>query len=129
MEGDFTLHDFYDQMDQMTEMGGFEKIMDMLPVSQSKLPDNAMEMQEEQITRYRHIMDSMTDEEMAEPKMIDGSRAERIAAGSGTTKKEVRQMIKQYRQAKNMMDKFGGGGGKGMQRGKMKRMMQQMGLR
>ncbi len=129
MEGDFTLHDFYNQMDQMTEMGGFEKIMDMLPVSQSKLPDNAMEMQEEQITRYRHIMDSMTDKEMADPKIIDGSRAERIAEGSGTTKKEVRQMIKQYRQAKNMMDKFGGGGGKGMQQGKMKRMMQQMGLR
>ncbi|MDY6770512.1 MAG: signal recognition particle receptor subunit alpha [Candidatus Nanohaloarchaea archaeon] len=129
MEGDFTLKDFYEQMEQMTDMGGFDKILDMLPISQSKLPDNAMEMQEEQIERYRHIMDSMTEEEMEEPKIIDGDRAERIARGSGTSKKEVRQMIKQYRQAKNMMDKFGGSGGKGLKRGNMSKIMQQMGLR
>jgi signal recognition particle subunit SRP54 len=128
MEGDFTLKDFYEQMGQMTEMGGFDKILDMLPISSSQLPDNVMEMQEQQIERYRHIMDSMTDNEMENPKSINASRANRIAEGSGTTKKEVRQMIKQYRQAKNMMDKFGGSGGKGMKRGKMKQMMQQMGL-
>ncbi len=125
LEGDFTLQDFYEQMDQMSSMGGFDKILDKLPFG-DKLPDNVMDMQERQLKKYRHIMDSMTDEEMADPKLINSSRAERISKGSGTEKKDVRQMIKQYRQAKNMMDKFSG---KNMRRGNMKKMMQQLGMR
>ena len=124
MEGEFTLQDFYEQMEQMTEMGGFDKILDKLPIG-GKIPDNVMDMQEKQIGKYRNIMDSMTQEEMEEPKKIDSSRARRIAEGSGTEKKEVRQMIKQYRQAKNMMNKFSG---KNMRRGNMKKMMRQLGF-
>ncbi len=125
LEGDFTLKDFYEQMDQMSSMGGFDKIFDKLPFG-NKLPDNIMDMQEKQLKKYRHIMDSMTEEEMNNPKLINSSRAERISNGSGTEKKEVRQMIKQYRQAKNMMDKFSG---KNMRRGNMKKMMRQFGMR
>lgn len=124
MEGDFTLEDFYSQMEQVSSMGGFDKILDQLPIG-GQVPDNVMEMQEEQMEQYRYIMDSMTDEEMADPKVIGSSRAQRIADGSGTEKQQVRQMIKQYRQAKNMMDKFSG---KDMRRGNMKKMMQQLGM-
>ncbi len=125
LEGDFTLKDFYEQMEQMSSMGGFDKIIDKLPFG-NKLPDNVMDMQEKQLKKYRHIMDSMTEQEMKDPKLINSSRAERISDGSGTEKKEVRQMIKQYRQAKNMMDKFSG---KNMRRGNMKKMMRQFGMR
>ncbi|MDY6778091.1 MAG: signal recognition particle receptor subunit alpha [Candidatus Nanohaloarchaea archaeon] len=125
MEGDFTLDDFYSQMEKMTSMGGIEKMLDKLPISSKKLPDNVMEMQEDQIETYRHIIDSMTPEEKQDPGVVGSSRASRIAEGSGTSKKEVRQMIKQYRQAKNMMDKFGG---RNMKRGNLKKMMRQMGL-
>jgi len=124
MEGDFTLKDFYSQMEQVSSMGGFDKILQQLPIG-GQLPDNVMEMQEEQMEQYRYIMDSMTEEEMAEPKVIGSSRAQRIADGSGTEKGQVRQMIKQYRQAKNMMQKFSG---KEMRRGNMKKMMQQLGM-
>ncbi|MCJ7450726.1 MAG: signal recognition particle receptor subunit alpha [Candidatus Nanohaloarchaeota archaeon QJJ-9] len=126
MEGEFNLKDFYGQMEKMASEDMFSQLLDKLPI-QGDLPDNVMDMQEEQVENYRHIMDSMTEEEMQEPKIIDSSRAERIAQGSGTSKKDVRQMIKQYRQAKNMMDKFSGGG---MKRGggKMKQLMRQMGF-
>lgn len=125
LEGDFTLKDFFEQMEQMSSMGGIDKILDKLPFG-DKLPDNVLEMQEQQISRYKVIIKSMTDGEMSDPKLINASRAERIAKGSGTSKKEVRQMIKQYRQAKNMMDKFSG---KNMRRGNMKKMMRQFGMR
>ncbi|MCJ7429103.1 MAG: signal recognition particle receptor subunit alpha [Candidatus Nanohaloarchaeota archaeon QJJ-5] len=125
MQGDFDLQDFYEQMEQMTEMGAMDQIMDMLPFNTSKLPDNVMEMQEEKIGAYRTLMDSMTQEEMEDPKLVDDSRAKRIAQGAGRDKQEVREMIKQYRQAKNMMDKFSGGD---MKRGGMKKMMRQFGM-
>lgn len=124
MEGDFTLEDFYGQMEKMSSMGGIEKMLKQLPIG-GQLPDNVMEMQEDQMEQYRYIMDSMTDAEMTDPKIVDSSRASRIADGSGTEKQQVRQMIKQYRQAKNMMDKFSG---KNMRRGNMKKMMQQLGM-
>ncbi len=123
MEGDFTLKDFYEQMDQVSSMGSMEKMLDMLPFG-DKLPDNALDMAEGQVEKYRHIIDSMTEEEMNDPKIIGSSRAERIAKGSGTSRQDVRQMIKQYRQAKNMMDKFSG---RNME-GKMKQMMKKMGM-
>lgn len=125
MQGDFDLKDFYEQMEQMTEMGAMDQVMDMLPFNTSNLPDNIMEMQEEKIGAYRTLMDSMTEEEMHDPKVVDDSRAKRIAAGAGREKQEVREMIKQYRQAKNMMDKFSGGD---MKRGGMKKMMRQFGM-
>lgn len=125
MKGDFDLKDFYEQMEQMTEMGAMDQVMDMLPFNTSQLPDNVMEMQEEKIGAYRTLMDSMTEEEMHDPKVVDDSRAKRIAQGAGREKQEVREMIKQYRQAKNMMDKFSGGD---MKRGGMKKMMRQFGM-
>ncbi|MDY6789599.1 MAG: signal recognition particle protein Srp19, partial [Candidatus Nanohaloarchaea archaeon] len=123
MEGDFTLRDFYNQMEQVSSMGAMDKMLDMLPFG-DKIPDNALDMAEGQVETYKHVIDSMTEEEMEEPKIVGSSRAERIAKGSGTSKGDVRQMIKQYRQAKNMMDKFSG---RNME-GQMKQMMKQMGM-
>jgi len=123
LKGEFTLRDFYQQLEKMGESGIMDQILEQLPIG-NKLPD-MMDMQEEKIADYSTIMDSMTREEMEDPKLINGSRAERIANGSGTSKKEVRELIKQYRQAKNMMDKFSG---KNMRRGNMKQMLNKLGM-
>jgi signal recognition particle subunit SRP54 len=125
LEGDFTLHDFQQQMEQVTETGMMEEMMQQLPFSTDQLPDNISNMTDGKISKYSVIMDSMTQEEMEDPSVIKGERKERIAAGSGTSKNEVGELLKHYRQAKNMMDKFDK---KSMKRGNMKQMMSKMGL-
>lgn len=124
MEGDFTMEDFFEQMEQMTGTGAMDKLMDQLPFK-DKIPDDALDVQEEKLGEYRAIMDSMTAEEKQDPSVVGKSRADRIAEGAGSERGEVRQMIKQYRQAKNMMEKFSGGG---MKRGGLRKMMNQFGL-
>ncbi len=125
MEGDFTMEDFFEQMQSVTSSGMMDQIMDQLPFSKDSLPDNALDVQEEKLEIYHAAMKSMTPEEKSDPKMVNKSRADRIAQGAGVERGEVRDMIKQYRQAKNMMDKMSG---KNMKRGNMKKLMQQFGL-
>lgn len=125
LEGDFTLHDFKDQMESVTGSGLMEEMMQQLPFSKDKLPSNMADMTEGKIQNYSIIMDSMTDEEMKDPSIIKASRRERIADGSGTQPGDVKELIDHYRQAKNMVDKFDKGG---MERGNMKQMMSKMGL-
>ncbi len=125
MEGEFTMEDFFEQMDSMSSSGMIDQLLDQMPFSKDKLPDNALEMQEEKIEVYKAAMNSMTPEEKSDPKIVNKSRADRIAQGAGVERGEVREMIKQYRQAKNMMDKMSG---KNMKRGNMRKMMEQFGL-
>jgi len=60
------------------------------------------------------IIFSMTNEERENPKIIDGSRRRRIAAGSGTEVREVNQLLKQFAETSKMMKMMSGGGGKKM---------------
>ena len=104
MSGEFNLNDLYDQMKAMKKMGPLNKIMDMVPgMSGVKLPKDALKVQEGKLEKWKYIIDSCTKKERNNPDLIDAKRAERIAKGSGTTVTEVRELIKQYRQAKKMM--------------------------
>lgn len=125
LEGEFTIEEFIDQVSSIGDFGAIDQIMDKLPFKK-KLPDNVMEMQQEKIEKYKEIIKSMTPEEKRDPKIINSSRAERIAKGSGTDSKDVKELIKQYRQAKNMMNKFSG---KKMKGRNMKKIMNQLGMR
>ena len=125
LEGDFTMQDFKEQIESVTQAGVMEEMMQQLPFSSNKLPDNMQDMTEGKIEEYTVMMDSMTDEEMQDPSIIKGSRRERIAEGSGTSKSEVGELVKHYKQTKNMVDKFDK---KSMKRGNMKDMMSKMGF-
>ena len=124
LEGEFTLEQFRDQIAQVTETGMMEEMMQQLPFG-GKMPDNISQMTEEKANAYEFIMDSMTDEEIQDPSVINKSRRERIAEGSGTDTGEVRELIKHFNQTKNMMNKFDKGS---MKRGNMQDMMQKLGL-
>ncbi|PSH02150.1 MAG: signal recognition particle protein Srp19, partial [Nanohaloarchaea archaeon QH_8_44_6] len=102
-----------------------EEMMQQLPIGGNQIPDNISNLTEEKIGSYSVIMDSMTNEEMKDPSIISKSRSERIAEGSGTTRGEVRELIKHYRQTKNMVDKFDKGS---MKRGNMQDMFQKLGM-
>jgi signal recognition particle subunit SRP54 len=125
LEGEFTLHDFRDQMESVTDSGMMEEMLQQLPIGGSQIPDNVTNMTEEKIGNYTVIMDSMTEEEMKDPSVINKSRTERIAEGSGTSRNDVRELVKHYRQTKNMVDKFDK---KSMKRGNMQDMLQNLGI-
>ncbi len=96
MSGKFTLRDMYDQMEMLQGMGPFKKLASMLPGLSDKMTEQDVEMTQERLARFRVIMDSMTEEELENPKMIKSARVSRIARGSGTTTKQVRELLKQY---------------------------------
>ena len=125
LEGDFTLEDFQDQMSQVTDTGMMEEMFQQLPIGGSQIPDNISNMTEGKIQSYSVIMDSMTEEEKKDPSIIKRDRIERIADGSGKTERDVRDLLKHYRQTKNMMDKFDK---KSLKRGNMQDMMKNLGF-
>jgi signal recognition particle subunit SRP54 len=102
LEGRFTLKDMYDQMVAVRKMGPLKKLIGMVPGGVN-VSDDAMEDAEKKLDNWRVIIQSMTKQEIDDPKLIDSSRARRIARGSGTMDKEVKQMINQYFLMKKMM--------------------------
>ncbi|MHA1905658.1 MAG: signal recognition particle protein Srp54 [Candidatus Thorarchaeota archaeon] len=106
MKGKFTLTDMMAQLKQLKKMGPLGKVMEMLGL-QYKLPDDIAEVQEENLKRFEVIMNSMTKAELDEPKLIKSSRIKRVAKGSGTSVKDVRELLKQYENMKKMMKQMG----------------------
>ena len=102
MEGKFSLKDMYDQMVAVRKMGPLKKLMGMVPGGMN-VPDDAMETAERKLDSWRVIIQSMTKEEVEDPKLVDSSRARRIARGSGTSDKQVKELINQYFMMKKMM--------------------------
>jgi signal recognition particle subunit SRP54 len=122
MSGKFTLREMYDQMEMLTNMGPLQKLMSMLP----GLPGNVQEKidieeTQERLHNFRTIMDSMTEEEMEEPKLIKASRINRIARGAGVDPKDVRQLLQQFNNSKKAVKGFMGN------RKLRKQLMKQMG--
>jgi len=103
MSGKFTLLDVYDQLEQLQKMGSMDKLLEMMPMGQ-KVPKDLMKVQEDKLKKFRPILDSMTKEELENPK-LNRARIERIAKGSGTTPEDVRALIQQYNQMRGMFKK------------------------
>jgi signal recognition particle subunit SRP54 len=103
MSGKFSLKDMYDQMEMLQGMGPLSKLASMLPGLSDRLKEQDMEATQERLRRFRVIMDSMTDEELENPKVLKSSRVVRIARGSGTTTKDVRELLKQYNMSRKAM--------------------------
>jgi signal recognition particle subunit SRP54 len=102
MKGKFTLRDMMAQMKQLKKMGPMGKVLEMLGL-QYKLPEGMAEIQEENMKRWEVIMNSMTREELDEPKLIKASRIKRIAKGAGCSTADVRELLKQHEQMKKVM--------------------------
>jgi signal recognition particle subunit SRP54 len=113
----FDLEDFRDQMEQMSNMGGLNSLMEKLP-GMGNVPEHVKkQVNDKEITRSIAIINSMTPQERRFPNLIKGSRKRRIALGSGTQVQEVNKMLKQYAQMQKMMKKMKGGGMAKMMRG------------
>ena len=108
LSGKFTLTDMYQQFEAMRKMGPLGKVLQMIPGFSYQLPDSELEMAEERLDRFKYIIDSMTEEERENPKVINASRTRRIARGSGTEEREVRELIKQYNATRKMLRQLKG---------------------
>ena len=111
-KGEFDLDDLLSQIRQMKKMGGISGMMKVIPglsnlsdkIPQNTNPDNSIAQQEA-------IILSMTKYERSKPKIINGSRKKRIAAGSGTSVSEINKILKQHRKMSDMMKKLSRKGG------------------
>ena len=107
---DFDLNDFLSQMAQIKKMGSLKKMIGMMPgMGQYKEAIEAFD--EREIDRVEAIVRSMTPQERANPKILNGSRRARIAKGSGVTVTAVNQLMDRFTQAQKMMKQMGKGGG------------------
>ena len=107
LDNTFDLEDFLDQFQQLKKMGPLQQLVGMLPGAGSALRD--VQVDESQLARVEAIIRSMTPAERRNPKMINGSRRRRIAAGSGTRPQDVNGVLKQFSQAQKMMKAMAGG--------------------
>ncbi len=103
----FDLEDFLEQFQQLRKMGPLQSLVSMLPGAGQMLKD--VEVDEKDLNRVEAIIRSMTPAERRNPKMINGSRKRRIAAGSGTRPQDVNGVLKQFSEAQKMMKAIAGG--------------------
>jgi len=108
-EASFTLEDFLDQMRQLKKMGPLTNLLGMIPGMGKEL--KGMELDEKDMARTEAIICSMTPGERRDPSVINGSRRNRIARGCGMTTGDVNGLLRQFAQAKKMMQAMAGGGG------------------
>ncbi|MDF2996757.1 MAG: signal recognition particle protein [Xanthobacteraceae bacterium] len=112
-KGNFDLEDLRGQLEQMEKLGGLGGLMGMLPgVGKMKNQMANAGLDDRMIKRQKAIIDSMTRKERRNPKLLDGSRRKRIAAGSGTKVEDVNRLMKMHRQMADMMKMMGGPAGK-----------------
>ena len=101
----FTLDDYLDQMAQLKNMGNLEQLAGMIPgMKPGALKDAKMD--EKMLAHQEAIIKSMTKKEREHPEMLNASRKQRVAKGSGTSVEEVNKLLKQYEQIKKMMKQF-----------------------
>ena len=109
LEASFNFEDFLEQFQQLRKMGPLGDLLGMLPGARSALKD--VEISDGDLGRVEAIIRSMTPEERRNPKLMNGSRKRRIAAGSGTSAQQVNALLKQFSETQKMMKSFAGGGG------------------
>jgi signal recognition particle subunit SRP54 len=125
LEGEFTLEDMRKQMQAMNNMGPLGQVMDMIPGlgggMMDQLPDDAMDVTQERMRDFEVVMDSMTDDELENPRSIGASQVRRIARGAGVEADTVRELLEQHKMMARTLKQF-----QGMGQGDMERMMKQM---
>ena len=112
----FTLEDFYTQIQQIKKMGPLSSVLEMIPGMGKAM--RGADVSDDAFKHIEAIIQSMTPEERQTPAIINASRRRRIALGSGTTVQDVNRLLKQFNEMKKLM--------KRVTRGGMKNFMQDM---
>jgi signal recognition particle subunit SRP54 len=108
LSGKFSLQDMYNQFEAMQNMGPLQKVLGMIPGFSYQLPMDEVENAEERLDTWKVIIQSMTQDEKDDPKVLNRSRLQRVARGSGRDEREVRELIKQYNTMRKMLKQMKG---------------------
>jgi signal recognition particle subunit SRP54 len=103
-KAEFTLEDFYDQIQQIKQMGPLDQVLGMIPGLNKQL--KGMPVDDNAFVKVESIINSMTPTERRKPNIISGSRRKRIANGSGTKVQDVNQLLNQFNEMKKMMKRM-----------------------
>jgi len=103
LSGKFTLTDMYEQFEAMKGMGPFRKLLRMIPGMSYDVPEDMLNTAEDRLEKWRVIIQSMTPKEKENPKIFNSSRIKRVAKGSGTSEKDVKELLKQYSIMRRML--------------------------
>jgi signal recognition particle subunit SRP54 len=106
----FDFEDFLKQLNQIKKMGNIKDLMGMIPGVGKAIKD--VDIDDNSFTGIEAIIQSMTVQERQSPQLLDGSRKQRIANGSGTSTAEVNKLIKQFDEMRKMMKMMNNGGAK-----------------
>jgi signal recognition particle subunit SRP54 len=101
MKNEFDLNDFFDQLQQLKKMGSIQGLIEMVPGLNKMVPKQDLENLD--FKPIEAMICSMTKQEKATPDIINGSRRQRIARGSGTRVQDVNLLLKQFHEMKKMM--------------------------
>jgi len=116
-KNEFTFEDFLGQIQQLKKMGGFESVLKFLPgMGEVSKQLKNMTPPDDEIKKIEAIIRSMTPKERKDPRILNASRRQRIAKGSGTEVQDINKLVRQFEQAQKMMSqvmKMGMGGLKG----------------
>ncbi len=107
-EGKFTLRDLQAQLESMDSVGGFDKMLSLIPglgKAKEKIPESQLNQQQEKVKRWKHAINSMTEKEIENPEILEKqtSRIQRISKGSGTSTSDIRALLKQYKMLNDLI--------------------------
>jgi len=103
MSGKLTMDDLMVQFDQMKKFGSLKKVLDHIPGFSGAVDSAELDKAEDRVKVYKSIIQSMTKVERENPDKINSSRLRRIAAGSGRSEKDVRELLSRYKQMKTLV--------------------------
>ena len=108
-KNEFDLEDFRDQLRAVRKMGTVTELLGMIPGVKKLLRGADLSGAEDELKHVEAIINSMTPQERRNIHILNASRRQRIARGSGTSVSEVNRLIKQFTQTKKMLKKIGSG--------------------
>ena len=118
--GKMNMDDFYYQIEEATRAGGLRNILDSMPGMSGMIKEDQLDQTEERMQKWRYMIQSMTKQEKDDPDLLNASRIKRIARGAGRSEHDVKELLKAYKNSKDMMK-----ASKGRQ---MQGMLRRMGL-
>ncbi len=101
--GKMNMDDFFYQLEEVNKVGSMQGFLDSMPGLSGMVKGDQVDQMENKVSKWRYVIQSMTDAEKADPDLLKSSRIKRIARGSGWPESDVKELIKTYNSSKTMM--------------------------
>ena len=101
--GKMNMEDFYYQLEEVKKAGSFQGLLENMPGLSGMVKEDQLDKMEDRVETWRYIIQSMNNDEKDDPDILNASRIKRIARGSGWSERDVKELMKNYKNSKNMM--------------------------